>query len=454
MLVQSPDQPAAISDLIAAYDRLGDAEVAMGNHEQARAAFEQARLLAEKLAADNPLDVDAQRKLALSREKVASTLDASDSNKALEFQTKAFAIRRSVADNKPNDAELLREMGVSKEKIGDLLSSGKAAADASDAYREALALAQAALELTPESAAISHDIAVRNQKLGDLLTAAGDAIEAAENYQADYVITKGLVQKNPDRIEWLQEFVSSATRLANAKASTDLSGAAMVLEEATTFLSSYAPKEHVPVPLLQAWALALAKHAEYVTSLGDLAAARSGFQKAVAALQRAPLSDLQASKGTDDLTAIYDQASRFLNSKLPGDEGAATEALEYANRRLELVKLGSDKSRLERALGDQTWYALFARQYAKAIASAQEASVVASKEAIETPRWIAANRAHALMFADHTEEARALYLKYASDLEWSKSIIDDFAKFKVAGLQNVVMDEIGAKFSAGNQEVN
>jgi tetratricopeptide (TPR) repeat protein len=61
--------------------------------------------------------------------------------------------------------------------------------------------------------------------------------------------------------------------------------------------------------------------------------------------------------------------------------------------------------------------------------------------------WLYANRAHALMFLDRAEEARALYLQYRGEQDvlgkpWNAVILEDFAELRKAGLIHPLMDEI------------
>jgi tetratricopeptide (TPR) repeat protein len=62
--------------------------------------------------------------------------------------------------------------------------------------------------------------------------------------------------------------------------------------------------------------------------------------------------------------------------------------------------------------------------------------------------WPNVNRAHALMFLDRADEARALYLKYrrqqnvADNKSWEAVILEDFAELQKAGLTHPLMQEI------------
>jgi hypothetical protein len=69
--------------------------------------------------------------------------------------------------------------------------------------------------------------------------------------------------------------------------------------------------------------------------------------------------------------------------------------------------------------------------------------------------WFYTNRAHALMFLDRTDEARALYLQYRGQKNvegqksWEVVILEDFAEFRKVGLARPLMDEIEKQFAEG-----
>ena len=65
--------------------------------------------------------------------------------------------------------------------------------------------------------------------------------------------------------------------------------------------------------------------------------------------------------------------------------------------------------------------------------------------------WIKTNYAHALMFLNRTDDARAMYLEYRGKqtfkgVLWESSVLDDFSQFRLAGLVRPLMDEIERQF--------
>jgi hypothetical protein len=102
-------------------------------------------------------------------------------------------------------------------------------------------------------------------------------------------------------------------------------------------------------------------------------------------------------------------------------------------------------------IGGLAYKFIVARQFASALESAEQ-TIALAPDMI----WLYSNRAHALMFLDRADEARALYLKYQGqqkvqddDKSWKAVILEDFAELRKAGLTHPLMDEIEKRFTAG-----
>jgi tetratricopeptide (TPR) repeat protein len=80
---------------------------------------------------------------------------------------------------------------------------------------------------------------------------------------------------------------------------------------------------------------------------------------------------------------------------------------------------------------------ILARNFAQALEAADQATSLAPDKI-----WLYSNRAHALMFLNRVDEARALYLKYRGtknvegDKSWEALILEDFAELRKAGLSH------------------
>jgi hypothetical protein len=134
----------------------------------------------------------------------------------------------------------------------------------------------------------------------------------------------------------------------------------------------------------------------------------------------------------------------------------AAEAKRYAEA-LQLqqalaAKVEAEETKREGKPGEQTfrqltlvaWYALFTKEFTKALTVANRShSLFPDSVAIEP------NRAHALMFMERGEEAKALYLAHKGkplskqdNRLWEHVIVEDFAEFRKAGLTHPIMADI------------
>jgi tetratricopeptide (TPR) repeat protein len=151
-------------------------------------------------------------------------------------------------------------------------------------------------------------------------------------------------------------------------------------------------------------------------------------------------------------------AKRFLLI-LPIYEAAAAghyaEALQMEERLAAALEAAENKEKgrpgeaTAIALQNVAWRALFAREFTKALTAADRARELLSEEDLFTFLSNETNRAHALMFLGRGEEARALYLAHKGKplpgqhgRLWEGAIVQDFTKFRKAGLTHPMMAEI------------
>jgi TPR repeat protein len=165
----------------------------------------------------------------------------------------------------------------------------------------------------------------------------------------------------------------------------------------------------------------------------DYAKAREWYEKAAAKGDASAKMALEGLLIRDAETAgRYDEALRLaeaLAAKVEADEAKSD---------------GKPGEQTAGALTTVIWCALFAKEFTEALTVADRAHTLFPNNLhIET------NRAHALMFVGHDEEAKALYLAHkgerVSDQDsklWEQAIADDFADFRKAGLMHPMMADI------------
>jgi TPR repeat protein len=120
------------------------------------------------------------------------------------------------------------------------------------------------------------------------------------------------------------------------------------------------------------------------------------------------------------------------------------EALAVKVEEVETKREGKAAMETVDALGNVAWYALFAREFTKALTAADRVHAL-----IPDDREFEINRAHALMFLEHGKVSKALYLahkgKPVSEQDprlWEHVIAEDFAEFRKAGLTHPMMADI------------
>jgi TPR repeat protein len=120
------------------------------------------------------------------------------------------------------------------------------------------------------------------------------------------------------------------------------------------------------------------------------------------------------------------------------------EALTARVEEVETKREGKPGKETAQVLNRLAEYALFAREFAKALTVAERAHAL-----LPDNLYIETNRAHALLFMEHEEEAKALYLAYegkplsGQDAKlWERGIAEDFAEFRKAGLTHPMMADI------------
>jgi TPR repeat protein len=177
----------------------------------------------------------------------------------------------------------------------------------------------------------------------------------------------------------------------------------------------------------------------------DFSKARGWYEKAAATGDAEAARALVALDGKTRRTIAEAHAQgRFAEAlRLEEDWARSVEADETK-------KAGKAGPLTAQELGNVSWAALFAHDFQRALDAAERAhSLDPAKLRLET------NDAHALMFLDRTEEARALYFSHkdepvseGANKPWREVIAEDFVEFRKAGLVNSLMEEVETAWAA------
>jgi TPR repeat protein len=120
----------------------------------------------------------------------------------------------------------------------------------------------------------------------------------------------------------------------------------------------------------------------------------------------------------------------------------------------ETKELGKSGAETADALSTLAWFALFAKDFAKAVETASKAVAIAP-----TDFTLAINLAHAKMFSGQKEDAEKIYLSHKgeklSEMDnklWQEVIAEDFTKLRKAGLAHPLMRQIEHKLGISKIE--
>ena len=188
---------------------------------------------------------------------------------------------------------------------------------------------------------------------------------------------------------------------------------------------------------------------------GKLDEALKAYRDGLAIAERLAAADRSNTQWQRDLSISYNKVGDVLV-----DQGKLDEALKVYRDGLAIRErlAAADRSNTQwqrdfqisiGRIGGLAYKFVLARNFAIALEAADEAIALAPEKI-----WLYANRAHALMFLDRVDVARALYLQFRgekkvqSEKSWETVVLEDFAELRKVGLTHPLMDEIEGKFAA------
>jgi predicted negative regulator of RcsB-dependent stress response len=203
-------------DLFVSKTKIGDVLVAQGDGAGALATYQSGLTIAEGLAKRDPANTQWQRDLSVSNIKIGDLLLAQgDGAGALTAYQADLRIAEGLAKRDPANTQWQRDLFVSEVKIGDVLVAQGDAAGALAAFQVGLTIAEGLAKHDPANTEWQRDLSVINNKIGDLLLAQGDGAGALAAYQAGLKIAEGLATHDPLNTEWQRDLSVSNTKIGD-----------------------------------------------------------------------------------------------------------------------------------------------------------------------------------------------------------------------------------------------
>jgi tetratricopeptide (TPR) repeat protein len=393
-------------DVSEAQIRTGDVLQAQGNLPAALESYKAARAIGEGLAAADPGNSEWQRNLSVFHEKIGYVLEAQGNlPAALESYKADLAIMERLAAADPGNAGWQRDLSVSHENIGDVLEAQGNLPAALESYKAAHAIMERLAAADPGNAGWQRDLSVSHARIGSVLEAQGNLPAALEGYKSAHAIRERLAAADPGNAGWQRDLSVSYNKVGDV-----------------------------------------------LVAQGNLTEALKSYRESLAIRERLAKADPKNAGWQRDLSVSYYKvgmlAREAAGARRYSEALQLQEALAVKVEEVETTREGTAAKETAEALNNVAWYALFAREFTKALAAAERAHALLPDDlSIET------NRAHALLFLEHGEDCKALYLahkgKPLSEQEarlWEHVIAEDFAEFRKAGLTHPMMAEIEKEF--------
>jgi serine/threonine protein kinase/class 3 adenylate cyclase/Flp pilus assembly protein TadD len=219
LAAEDPTDVQAQRDLSVSYERLGDVSLQAGQVAEALGHYQKLLEISQKLAVADPTDAQAQRDLSVAYERLGDvSLQAGHVAKAVQHHQKLLAISQKLAAADPTDAQAQRDLSVSYIRLGDVSLQARQVAEALGHYQKGLETCQKLVAADPTNAQAQSDLSISYQKLGDVSRQSGQVADALEHYQKNLEISQKLAAANPTDAQAQRDLSTSLERVGMAHA--------------------------------------------------------------------------------------------------------------------------------------------------------------------------------------------------------------------------------------------
>jgi eukaryotic-like serine/threonine-protein kinase len=185
------------TDVAGAHLRVAQITNAIGSKDDARAHYEKARALYERLAGADPGNGEAQHALAIIYDDLAALLPSTDGGRdeALDLVRRALAIREAIARADPDNIDHQHNLALSRLNTANLLLKADRFAEALDSLEQARGLFGRVAK--PGQAYGSWGLAKTHVAMGFANTRLGRYADALRAYEQARALFEGIVQADP-----------------------------------------------------------------------------------------------------------------------------------------------------------------------------------------------------------------------------------------------------------------
>ena len=430
------------------HSAVGDMQMAQGDLAGALKSYRDGLAIAERLTTSDAPWQGAVT--AASYNKIADVQTAQgDAAGALKSYRDGLAIFERLATSDPSNALLQGALTESYNKVGGVQMAQGDVAGALKSYRDGLAIATRLTTSDPSHVGFQGLLAASHIGIGGVQTAQGDVAGALKSYRDGLAILERLATSDPGHVGFQGLLAMTHIGVGDLQmAQGDVAGALKSYRDGLAIAERRATSDPSHVGFQGVLAASYKKIGDVQVAQGDVAGAVKSYRDSLATMERVSTSD----PGQRDLAASFIEVGgvQMAQGDVAGalksyrDGLAIAERLAAKKEAAETKTEGRPGKETAGALVDVAMYALFAREFTKALTVADRAHALLPEDlGVET------NRAHALMFMERGKECEALYLahkgKPMSEQDsrlWERVIAEDFAEFRKAGLTHPMMADI------------
>jgi serine/threonine-protein kinase len=241
------DDPNVRTGLAGAYLRVGKIRSELGEHKEARAAYEQGFRLYQELLRTNPTDVETRHGLASCHMRLGRYAEAAviweklvkpndprfqrdlaqtynalafaeskvkKVDRALAYHRKALAVRERLLAIDPNDAGHRGDLAQTLNNIAVILNQQKRMAEALALFRRAASNSEEAYRQRPADTLLAHGLGISQRNVARLETSLGNTDAAVTALQRAVEVRRWMVRDNPAMLTFRTEYITDSEMLA------------------------------------------------------------------------------------------------------------------------------------------------------------------------------------------------------------------------------------------------
>jgi tetratricopeptide (TPR) repeat protein len=199
-------------------NKVGEVHASQGNLPRALEAFERSRAIAERLSAAHPSNAICQRDLATSWAHVGEVHSAQGKlPQALEAFERTREIIERLAAADPGSLEMQRDLAVSWNKLGGVLYDQIELVRALEAFEHSRVLAERLASVDPINAQLQRDVLASWLKIGDVHAAQENRPRAIEAYEHSRAIAERIASADQSNTQWQRDMSVCWSRIGDVR---------------------------------------------------------------------------------------------------------------------------------------------------------------------------------------------------------------------------------------------